>query len=161
MVDQRLWSRRSTKYVSLGLGLLIIILGSCAFLRISSVDDVEAYWGMMSECHPVWKEFAFRRFGAGDSVSNLFQRFPPDEQEEFGRYGVYSFSRDPGAIQFTGVRVTTRDGRLLSAGTGSCTWDFLFFDVGDLNIDREYHTYLVHRYPDVFGRSSHDVEPAE
>ena len=41
--------------------------------------------------HPVWREFAFRRIGAGDSVADFLRRFPASDRKEFGRYGVYHY----------------------------------------------------------------------
>lgn len=116
-------------------------LGGCAFLRISRPADIAAYCGMVSECHPVWKQFALRRFNLGDLAFELFRRFPPDSREEFGRYGVYDYYRRPEGIQFTGFRVVTRDSKLLSAGAGSCTWQFTFFRTEDTELDRQYAAY--------------------
>jgi hypothetical protein len=70
--------------------VLAVMVATCTFLRISHPQDIEAYSGMAWECHPVWKQFALRRFGAGDSAQKLFRRFSPTRRLEFGRYGVYS-----------------------------------------------------------------------
>jgi hypothetical protein len=128
--------------------LLLAILVSCAFFRISHPRDVEAYFGMVSECHPVWRQFAFRHFGAGDSASNLFQRFPPSRHEEFGRYGVYRYHQGDysNGIPYCGLSVVTRDGKLLSAGAGSCTWRFSFFQTQDAELDREYAAFMKERH---------------
>src|SRR2546428_5492716 len=57
-----------------GMGVLgIVILGCCAFFRISGSQDIKAYVEMARECHPVWKQFAFRRFGAADSAKELLR----------------------------------------------------------------------------------------
>jgi hypothetical protein len=80
----------------------------------------------------------FRRFSAGDSAAELFRRFPPNRREEFGRYAVYSYYRSPEGIQFTGLAVVTRDGKLLSAESGSCTWQFSFFRTADSDFDVQY-----------------------
>ena len=122
---------------------LAILLEACVFLRISYPRDVDAYLGMASECHPVWKQFALRRFGAGDSAHKLLGRFPPTRRLEFGRYGVYSFrTRPPDSIPFTSLSVVTRDGMLLSAQAGSCTWRFTFFWTQDLELDRQYAAFM-------------------
>ena len=88
--------------------VVVVLLACCIFFRISRASDVDAYIGMASECHPIWKQFALRRFGAGDSAAELFRKFTPDRREEFGRYGCYSYFRGPGGLQFTGLIVTTR-----------------------------------------------------
>ncbi len=129
----------------LGLAALIFF-GACAFLRISSTSDLEAYAGMASECHPVWKLFALRRFGPGDSVERLFRKFPPSRRQEFGRYGLYSFNTSPSGISFTGFGIITKDGKLLSAGAGSCTWRFTFFNTPDAEFNRQYAAFVQERH---------------
>jgi len=118
---------------------LLMAVASCAFLRISKVSDLRAYVDMASSFHPVWKQFALRQFGPGDSTNQLFKRFPPSRRTEFGRYGIYSFwPGPPDGIPFSSFTVTTRDGKLLSAGAGSCTWSFTFFNAPDPELDRQY-----------------------
>jgi hypothetical protein len=143
-----LWSgRRKKQLLCGGLSFILLVLVSCAFLRIWHPRDIEAYLGMASECHPVWRQFALRRFGAGDSVSDLLQRYPPSRREEFGRYGVYRYNQcDSNGIPFTGLSVITRDGRLLSAGAGSCTWQFSFFHTQDTELDRQYAVFMTERH---------------
>lgn len=132
--------------------LLVILLAmagawaGCAFLRVSGPADIEAYLGMASECHPVWKQFALRRFGPGDSAQELFRRFPPTRRLEFGRYSIYSYDLDPAGFSFTKLAVVTRDGRLLSAQSGSCTWEFTFFQTQDPELDREYASFIRERH---------------
>jgi len=126
---------------------VLTVLVSCAFFRIWHPRDIEAYFGMASECHPAWRQFAFRHFGAGDSASDLLQRYPPDRREEFGRYGVYRYYKgDSNGIPFTGLSVVARDGKLLSAGAGSCTWRFSFFQKEDAELDRQYAVYMKERH---------------
>jgi len=102
---------------------------------------------MAAECRPVWKQFAFRRYGAGDSAQELFRRFPPTRRTEFGRYGVYSFSAGPSnSIPFTSLSLVTRDRKLLSAASGSCTWQFTFFSSADPELDRQYAAFEQARH---------------
>jgi len=133
--------------LSLAAVLTLVVLGaSCVFLRISSPRDVEAFLGMASECHPVWKQFAFRRIGAGDPAQELFRRFPPTRRQEFGRYGVYYYSvGSSNGIPFTSLSVVTKDGRLISAGSGSCTWEFTFFSAKDPELERQYADFVKER----------------
>jgi hypothetical protein len=135
------------------IGLLLIaamaMLGTgvcCALLRISHPRDVEAFLGMAAECHPVWKQFALRRFGAGDSAQELFRRFPPTRGEEFGHYGVYSYTANSNGFSFTGLSVVSRDGRLVSAASGSCTWHFTFFMTEDPELERQYAAMVQVRH---------------
>jgi len=129
-----------------GVVALLLIGGSCAFLRISCPRDIEAYLGTAAECHPIWKQFALRRFGPGDAAQELFRRFPPTQRSEFGRYGVYTFSTSPSnAIPFTSLLVATRDGKLISAASGSCTWRFTFFSTEDPELEHQYAAFVQER----------------
>ena len=122
---------------------LVALLALCAFFRAWSPADLEAYQGMAAECHPVWRAFAFRQFSRGDSTAALFAKFPPTRREEFGRYGIYHYHP---AESFTGVTVIARDGRLLAAGAGSCTWSFAFFETADPQLDSDYRAYIQERF---------------
>ena len=135
---------RSKKKIGVFFGTMgLMVLAICIFFRISHTRDIEAYFGMASECPPVWKQFAFRRFGKGDSATNFLQRFPPNRREEFGRYGVYHYN-DGGSnvMAFTQLAVVTRDNKLISAAAGSCTWRFSFFHTEDAELDRQFSIFV-------------------
>lgn len=90
---------------------------------------------MARDCHPVWKEFAWRRFGKGDSVEEFLRRFPPSQREDSGRQGTYHYHKDGGkGMRFTGVTVSSWDGHLIRAQAWSCTWQFTFFETGDAEL---------------------------
>jgi hypothetical protein len=141
------FSKKQTKrWIVAGISLLVGVLAMCAFFRIHRPKDLVAYYGMADECHPVWRQFAFRRFGSGDSVADLLRRFPPTDKEEFGRYGLYRYELGSGeGIFFTGLSVASRDGRIISAGAGSCTWQFTFFEASDPALDAEYAAFTKER----------------
>jgi hypothetical protein len=87
---------------------------------------------MAGESPPVWRQFAFRRFGIGDSTAEFLKKHPPTRREEFGRYGIYHDGPgDSNSIPFTGLTVASKDGKLISAGAWSCTWQFVFFSTKD------------------------------
>src|SRR5690349_4710944 len=114
---------RRNKFIIGISGSVAWVFAACIFLRIHRPKDVNAYFEMARECHPVWRQFAFRQVGAGDSLVALLKRYPPKRREEFGRYGIYTFHPwESNTIPFTGLTVTSRDGKLLSAGAWSCTW---------------------------------------
>jgi hypothetical protein len=127
------------------LAALVVSGAICWFLRISGPRDLEALLGMASECPPVWKQLAFRRYTAGDSARELLRRFPPTQREEFGRYGIYCYGVGP-CISFTGLSVVTRDGKLISAGAGSCRWHFTFFRTEDPELGRQYTAFAQERH---------------
>jgi len=137
-----LWTSKRKRRLALGgLGVVGLGWGACAFLRISNPGDVAGFLGMARECPPIWRQFALRRFAAGDSAAELLRRFPPSHRAEFGRYGVYTYHQTPNGIQCTALSVLTRDGRLLSARAGSCTWQYAFFHSEDAELDRMYADY--------------------
>jgi hypothetical protein len=122
-----------------------LIVAGCLFFRISSRNDLLAYFEMVAGQHPIWKQFAFRRSNAGDSADTLIRRFPPNRREEFGRYGVYQYSkREIGGLWPLGIglTVTARDGRLIRAESWSCVAQFKFFDVPDADFGKEYDAFI-------------------
>jgi hypothetical protein len=144
MIAKPLRSKKKWKFFGL---IVFAVLALCIFFRISRPRDIEAYFGMASECPPVWKQFAFRRFGKGDSATRFLKRFPPSNRAEFGRYGIYGYHEGgSNVIAFTELRVITRDGKLISAGAGSCTWEFIFFQTADAELDRQYSIFIKERH---------------
>lgn len=142
------WSKKVIRRVIIaGAVLLVTLYAGGFFFRISSPRDLAAYYGMANESHPVWRQFAFRRFGAGDSVTQLLHRFPPSDREEFGRYGVYDYypGRADAGIWFTGLTVVARDGCLIRSEAWSCTWQFTFFDLPDPAFATEYAAFVQER----------------
>lgn len=131
-----IFQSRRNKFI-LGIsGTAALLFVACIFLRIHRLRDIDAFLQMAGEAPPVWRQFAFRRFGPGDSVAELLRRFPPTHREEFGRYGVYQYGGG-----FTGLGVTSRDGKILSAGAASCTWQYTFFQTKDVEIDVQYDAF--------------------
>ncbi|MDZ4688887.1 MAG: hypothetical protein SH850_27745 [Planctomycetaceae bacterium] len=136
MTIRSLLSKRIARWlaaVAVSLTLVLIALG--VFFRISSTRHLIAYQAMPRECHPIWRELAWRRINLGDSVEDVLIRFPPSLSEEFGDYGHYVFFRetfhDEGGLHFTGVSITAKRGRLINAEAWSCTWELPFFGHDD------------------------------
>lgn len=98
------------------------------WLRIDSPRALLAYPMMAKECHPVWRDFAVRRFSRGDSMEALFTAHTPSWQRSLGDIMVCEFHpvRKAG-VHPSPVRVTAVRGRLVSAEAGSCTWWHTFF----------------------------------
>jgi hypothetical protein len=126
---RRLLSRRLCG-LCLGIATLIAaIFLTCWHYDVWSLRDFQSYWAMSEECHPIWKELQARRVDEGQALEELMARFPPsrvDEQEGLVALTYYKHGhRQP--LQFTGVTITARDGRLASAVAWSCTWYRVFF----------------------------------
>lgn len=104
-----------------------------------------AYIGMAHESHPVWQKLALRQINAGDSAADFVANNSPTSRTEFGRYGVYGFvegGENPRYFSLSGVEVIARDGVLVRAYAGSCTWKFTFFDDRDPDFDAQYIAYI-------------------
>jgi hypothetical protein len=124
-----------------------IFWATATYFRISSFRDLIAYGGMAAECHPIWLELAFRRIQPGEDFRTVLQDMPPDSQEQLGEYAFYDYG-----VGFTALRIYTKSGKVVSAGAGSCTWDYSFFntfspdDWAELNA--RYALLLDQRYRD-------------
>lgn len=118
-----------------GVALLVLLVAACVFFRVRHPKDLYAYVEMAG-FSTVWREFAFRRVGPGDSATGLVRRHLPKRSYEFGRYAVYEYDdAEPGTFAMGGITVTARDGKLLSAYAGSCTWKRTFFETPDSDIE--------------------------
>ncbi len=139
----RLLRTRLTARLLLLAGVAVLVLFvACVFFRIGGPRDIRAYCGMIVECHPVWRQFALRRFGPGDSAQELLKRFPPAFRDDFGRYSVYWYNASKAGLSYTNLRVVSRDGWLLRAEAASCTWEFSFFNTSDPEFDGAYAGYV-------------------
>jgi hypothetical protein len=138
---------RRNKFIIAISGTAALLFAACIFLRIHRPRDLESFFEMAGESPPVWRQFAVRRFGVGDSTAKLLQKYPPTRREEFGRYGIYQYGPgDSNSISYTGLTVASKDGKLISAGAWSCTWQFVFFSTKDSEIGRQYDQFLKERH---------------
>ena len=136
-------SRRVKIALGCGLALLSLAIAACVFLRIREVRHLEAYREMGRDFPPVWREFAFRKLSVGDSATDLLKRHKPTRTEEFGRYAIYSYyPSGEGSLPMSGVVAIARDGKLLTAEAGSCTWKLTFFETNDPELDKGYEAYM-------------------
>jgi hypothetical protein len=86
----------------------------------------QIYEAMSRECHPVWRDLDAGRVCAGQAVEEVIGRTHPVRVEHFE--DVTFLHYHPGGLTFTGLTIVAKDGRLVSAGAASCTWDWTFFD---------------------------------
>jgi hypothetical protein len=93
------------------------------------LQDLVGYIEMSREFHPVWKDLAIRRVRLGDSTEDLLRRYPAPMQVKYGPYVDFEYEVAPGGqISFCSLCITAKDGRLVSARAGSCTWEHVFFE---------------------------------
>jgi len=140
---RKLWRKRWFRIATYCLGTIaVLMVGTCWFFRIRKPADLVAYYAMHREdFHPVWRDFAFRRIGFGDTVESLRNEQPPVSGESFGGYTCLDYvDCPPGALPFTHLYILARGGRLVYAVAGSCTWQYRFF--GD---EEHYDAYSTAR----------------
>ena len=123
---QRTWLRRCVVVTVL---LLLCGTSACAFFRIHSRRDVIGFMEMSSGFHPAWWGLACRQFRAGDAANELIRRHPPPAIIEYGPYADYEYEICPEGISLSSLRVVAKDGRLIGAWAGSCTWEHTFFGI--------------------------------
>ena len=106
-------------------------LGFCVWFRVGSANEWNIYQAMDAECHPIWKDLYYGRVQAGDDVDSVIVIAPPSVRRGKGRSGtlLYYQNYKSGDLQFTSVTLKFRDGKLVDAYAGSCTWVRQFFDV--------------------------------
>lgn len=147
MAEEPAGKKRSKRlYVYWGVALaLLVMLGlvcwTCSYFRISSLKDLVAYTQMRKECHPVWKDLAFRRLHAGQDLEEAMRIAKPMRVEKQGEFVVLLY-QEP--MHFTGIAVVAKDDRLVSAMAASCTWQHTFFDT---MTEEERLDYYYHHLP--------------
>lgn len=119
-------------------------LAFCAwYYQVYSWHDYRVYGAMSHECHPVWREFNFRRIEAGADLTEVIDSTKPAEITTFGDFAVLRYQD---GLHFTGVGATAYKGRLVEAGTWSCCWSKIFFDVRAKQqkdqMELEYKAYM-------------------
>src|SRR5437868_3750984 len=102
-------------------------------------DDVMAYYGMSKECHPVWKDLAFRRVYYGQPVNEVIERTNPVCVTRHGRFVEIDY-QEP--FSFSGVQIVAVDGKVVRGWAASCAWDHKFFDsMTDEDVKSMYASY--------------------
>jgi hypothetical protein len=127
----RIWLNKRKWILLVSGSVLFMMLGSCAFLRISRPIDVVAYFGMMKSGAPIFKDLALRRVRMGDSMSKLSQRYPNVAVVKFGRFSMLEDFHITKADHPDCV-VIAKDGKLVAASANGIlgdglAWSFTFF----------------------------------
>src|SRR5687767_10335116 len=117
--------RRATLFLAVSIAVLTPL---CWYLRIKSQRDLVAYIGMATGCHRVWFDLTIGRVYEDQSVEDAIAATKPIFVSRHGRYVELGYQR---GLSFTGISIIAKDGKLISAQAGSCTWDHNFF--GDMS----------------------------
>jgi hypothetical protein len=108
--------------------LVVGALGACWHYRVWSYRDYIAY-SAVRRC-PGGEDLWHGRVLAGDDLAAFTAAYRPHLSRQVGPYTVLSYY--PGGppqrgISLEGLTLTARDGRLLAASAGGCTWGREFF----------------------------------
>ena len=113
---------------------------------------------MSKECHPVWRDLENGRVGAGQSVDEVIQKTSPTRILRYGAYTQLTYHQppvNPDLLYMTSVTILAKDGRLVHAGAGSCTWHRIFFDKMSPQVKEDeelsWRTYLEERRREQMG----------
>ncbi len=122
----------STRWVKLSIVFALLLAASAtgfaSYTGIWSRRDFQVYQAMAKECDPVWRDFYWGRIRAGQDVEDVIAKTHPTVVQRFGGFTVLSYFGDREGIPFTGVSATAKDGVLVWAEAGSCTWTRVFFN---------------------------------
>lgn len=119
----------------------ILTLLTCWHHNVWSWRDWEIYEQMSLECHPVWRDLNAGRIKPGDDIQRVIWRTKPSRVENLEDVTMLSYPE----AGFTIVGITAKDGRVVSAGAASCTWNKTFFDTWDKTDQDEFQKrYSAH-----------------
>lgn len=111
------------------LGLLAVAIGVvvswCASHNVWSQQDYYNYRAMCEWNHPVLHALRNGDIHQGSTAAELRAVAAPERTLEYGRLVYYYYTP---RMSFDTVWLSTVDGRVTSAQTGSCTWHWTFFD---------------------------------
>ncbi len=112
----------------------ITVLGIClgtGVLAFRCVVDFKHSYHLRGQ-HPIARELYLRLVGPGDDVEALIRRIPPHMLRRRGPYVSMSyFPRGPlsrGGISLAATQILAKEGKVMSAGSGDCTWQLEYFD---------------------------------
>src|SRR5262245_44000247 len=103
--------------------LIFIPLGLAWYTRTWTYRDYVSIEGMRRECHPVWRDLFWRRIGPGQDVEAVIAATKPIKVTRYGEFVDLTYQ-----VGFTGLGITAKNGKLISASAASCCWSRTFFD---------------------------------
>ncbi len=122
----RLWNHPLVRKLICSILVLTALVSTLSwYFGVNSMNDLRAYVGMAMVCHPVWKDLALHRIHDGQSVDEVIEITSPIYVVRHGRFVEIEY-QEP--LSFTVVQMIAVDGSLVRACTGSCTWEYTFFD---------------------------------
>ncbi|HLW63707.1 MAG TPA: hypothetical protein VKS79_00210 [Gemmataceae bacterium] len=109
--------------------LLLAALAACWHHRIGSYRDYTIYSEIRR--YRVGDDLWFGKIHAGQDLAELAARHPTQRVEQLGPFTVLTYftvwPEPPQSIPFEALVIVAKDGRLVSGGAASCTWQKQFF----------------------------------
>jgi len=107
-----------------GLGLL-----ACWQWRIWSPQDFREYQEVCE--YPIGRELWFGHIAPGQSMEKIKEIAPPHRTHQFGPFTELTYypggPPQPRGLPFSSLCVIAKEGKLVHASAGSCTWHRVFF----------------------------------
>jgi hypothetical protein len=130
--------------------LLALDLLACWHWHIWRPADLREYREVCR--YSIGRDLWFGRITPDHDVEVLIERLPPHRIRRFGRFTCLTYFAGrppgPGEIPFENLEVVARDGRLVSAIAGGCTWNHFFFKMSeedDAEFQQAFHRYVEER----------------
>jgi hypothetical protein len=109
--------------------LFLAAVAACWHHRIRSYKDYQVYGEVRR--YPMGEDLWFGRIHAGQDLAEFTAVYPTQRVEQLGPFTVLTYFSvwplPPKSIPFEALVIVARDGRLVSAGAASCTWQKEFF----------------------------------
>jgi hypothetical protein len=145
---RRFWGTWWWRIVSTFLPLLCLAaLLVCCHFRIWSFEDYRVYQEVCR--YPVGEDLWFGRIQAGQNLEHFLAEHPPHRTLRLGRFTDLSYYTlwplPPGTIPLGGLAVIAKDGRLVQAAAGCCTWQRVFFAMSaedEEELSQAFHVYV-------------------
>ena len=140
--------RRSFLLPILVLAVAAGILGAAArYLGIKTRMDIMAYAEMIHDGFPpVCRDLALRRIVRGDSLDDLVAKHAPYRRDDCPPFVLLYYQRPFGSLT-----VAARDGTLVQAEAGGCTWQHVFFETPEVKAElaRAHLVYVRERLVEI------------
>jgi hypothetical protein len=148
---RRVWSKQWFRILP-GLVACLVILALLAswHWRIWGLGDYRACQEVRR--YPIGADLWFGRIAVGQDVDEVIAKAPPHHVSRFGRFVLLHYypgsPPPPNSIPFESLSVIARDGQLVSASAGGCTWGRTFFEMSaaeEAEFQRSFERYLEER----------------
>jgi hypothetical protein len=148
---RRLWAKRWFRVFSgCSAALCLAVLSACWYFRVWGYDDYQTLLEVRR--YPPGEDLWFGRVQAGEDLARFAAAHPPHRVRRLGGFTLLSYYSlwpiPPGSIPMESLSVIAKDGRLVHAVAGGCTWHRVFFAMSAENeaeLDEEFRQHWAQR----------------